>query len=798
MNGQPHTVKSGNPNPVSRPAIREIHITDLAKVVFHRWRLVVLLAGLAGGGAYLSGRNAIDQYQSVLTVQVTSRKQVFARMDDIDVDELALRTDPVLSEALVLKTQQLALRVVDAPQLQLRLEMSDPSMFRGDFFHSIVVDSAASPGHYFLHQPGSPGTYVLREEQSGTVLWSGTQESPVEGPGVSLRVVKTELPHHGIRFRIVTADEAAAWVRGGISYSVVSQTNAVTIRFTSTDRTLVPHVLNQTAIELQQDGKERALETALQRVRYINNELRTRDGELQEKLRELQTFKETQQVVNLTAEEQTIVESIRGLERQRQDVLIRISALRDASETSDSLGVEVLNRLAALESTASNTAVLYQIRNLLQMYEERRSLTAGVLGLREDNPQVGALDERIRTGHAELRAAVRAALESLEQRREALDSEVDVLRSHLLTFPGKETRIAQLEIERDILQDTYSYLLGQSQQAQLQAATISHYVQILDGASPAVRVGTSLRDKVILGLLVGLLLGLGGAFFLEYLDQTIKTAGDVERVIAVPVLGLVPLEASFVGRSNKVQQPVVVSTSLAPDHPSVEAFRSIRTNVTFVAAERAIQFLAFTSPGPGEGKSTIAVNVAVALAQSTATKVLLVDGDLRRPTVHRAFQLIAEPGLTDILVGKATVQETVRADVAPKLDVIPSGRRPPNPSELLGSNSMQQFIAEVRRDYDYIVVDTPPTLPVTDSTVIGATADAMILVVKSGETEEAAAQRAVAQLRRVNARIAGVVLNGVSRRHEQLYSYYSYGGGTGSRRERSGRKSLRSHLSRLL
>jgi capsular exopolysaccharide synthesis family protein len=796
MNERPHAERDGNLEQASHPAVREIHITDLTKVVLNRWRLVVLLAGLAAGGAYLSGRDAIDQYQSVLTVQVSSRKQVFARMDDIDIDELALRTDPVLSEALVLKTQQLALRVVHAPQLQLQLEMSDPSLFRGDHFYSIAVDSAASVGYYVLQQPGPSGELVLVDEPSGAELWTGTPESVVEGPGFSLRLARPELPSDGIRFRIVTAAEAAAWVRGGISYSVVSQTNAVSISFTSTDRTLVPHVLNQTAIELQQDGKARALGTAQQRIIYIEAELQQRDRELQEKLRELQTFKETQQITNLTAEEQAIVESIRGLERNRQDVLIQISALRDASESTDTLGLEVLNRLAALEGTASNTAVLYQIENLLQLYEARRTLTAGALGLRLDNPQVGALDQRIQSGHAALQAAVRASLLSLEQRRDAFGTEIDTLRAILLTYPGKETRIAQLEIERDILQDTYSYLLGQYQQAQLQAATISHYVEILDGASPASRIGTGLRDKIILGLLVGLLLGLGGAFFLEYLDQTIKSAADVERVLRVPVLGLIPFEASFAGKSGGAQRPVIAITNLAPDHPAVEAFRSLRTNVTFVAAERPIQFLAVTSPGPGEGKSTTTVNLAVALAQSTS-KVLLVDGDLRRPVVHRTFQLIAEPGLTDILVGKATIQETIRTEVAPNLDVIPSGPRPPNPSELLGSSAMKEFIAEVRRGYDYIVIDTPPTLPVTDSTVIGAAADAMIVVVRSSETEELAAQRALAHLRRVHTRIAGVVLNGVSRRHEQYYSYYSYGAGSGSRRERSAGKGLRSRLSKL-
>jgi capsular exopolysaccharide synthesis family protein len=155
-------------------------------------------------------------------------------------------------------------------------------------------------------------------------------------------------------------------------------------------------------------------------------------------------------------------------------------------------------------------------------------------------------------------------------------------------------------------------------------------------------------------------------------------------------------------------------------------------------------------------------------------RTILIDGDLRRPLVHRAFGLVQEPGLTDVLIGGATAREAIRPEVTPALDVLPSGPTPPNPSELLGSNAMHQLIAELRREYDYIIMDTPPALPVTDATVVAMIADATILAVRSGDTEEVAAQRAVEQLRRVNARIAGTVLNAVSQRQDQYYTYYSY------------------------
>jgi capsular exopolysaccharide synthesis family protein len=205
----------------------------------------------------------------------------------------------------------------------------------------------------------------------------------------------------------------------------------------------------------------------------------------------------------------------------------------------------------------------------------------------------------------------------------------------------------------------------------------------------------------------------------------------------------------------------------------VESYRALRTNVTFVGAEKPLQYIAVTSPGPREGKSTTAINLAMTLAQS-GRRTILVDGDLRRSTIHRAFGLVQEPGLTDVLIGGVSAAEGIRPEVAPALDVLPSGSTPPNPSELLGSSAMDTLIAALRRDYEYIVMDTPPTLPVTDAVVVATNADATILVVKSGDTEETAAQRAMDQLRRVRARIAGAVLNAVSPKKDPQYTYYSY------------------------
>lgn len=760
---------------------REVHLRDLMAVVTRHWRLVALLTILVSGGAWYTARRQLPRYQSRLTIQVTSPRQTFAQLQGLRVDEVELQTDPVLSEALILTTQGLALDVVR--KLGLQLELDDPRLERNQTLGVVEVDSTAPQGAYTLAVDPT-GHYELRG-QTGATLAQGAVSEPVTGPGFRIHL-SPAAAGRTLGFHIISPEEAAAWVSGGLAYNVREGTNAVDLSFTGADQRLVPQILNAAAVALRFDGVRRAQEIAARKRTYVAVQLANADSAYRAKLAELQRYKEGEQITDLSVEEQAVVQAIQDLEQQRQQLSVQMATLRETLGPGDTVGVEMLNRLAAVQDIGQNTALGFQIQTLLNLYDQRRTLTAGAMGLREHNPQVDALNQRIQQGYEALRSAVSAALQSLRARRDAIDQRVASQRAQLRTFPGKESQIAQLQLEASILNDTYRYLLTEYESAKLAEATIAPYVNLLDPASPALRVGTSLRQKIVLGVLVGLLLGLGGAFFLEYLDQTIKNAGDVERVVGVPVLGLIPYDASLVRSGNGKRATIVVVTREGSDQPAAEAFRALRTNVTFVGAEKPLQYISVTSPGPGEGKSTTAANLAVALAQG-GQHTLLIDGDLRRPLVHRAFALVQEPGLTDVLVGHAAAREAVRPEVLPNLDVLPSGAVPPNPSELLGSAAMQTLVGGLRHDYHYIIIDTPPTLPVTDASVVASSADAAILVFRSGDTEEVAAQRALEQLRRVHARIAGAVLNGVSGRHDHLYaSYYSY------RRDQGPRRGLRS------
>ena len=286
--------------------------------------------------------------------------------------------------------------------------------------------------------------------------------------------------------------------------------------------------------------------------------------------------------------------------------------------------------------------------------------------------------------------------------------------------------------------------------------------------------------NVVLGALLGLILGVGAAFFLEYLDRTVRTSADVETLLGIPVLGIIPrlrrVALDQEGPSASKGLPLLVA--LDPLDPAAEAYRNLRMNLMFMGTEGdPVRSVLFSSAGQGEGKSTTAVNFAVMLAQQGQC-VLLVDADLRRPALHRSLDLLREPGLTNLLVGDATVREAVRPSVLPNLDVLPSGPFPPNPSELLSSKAMQRLLEEFEGKYNQVIIDSAPVLAVTDAAILAVHTDGAVLVLRSGETEQRSAERSVEQLRRLGVRVFGAVLNEVSattaEEGDYLQYYYAY------------------------
>lgn len=271
--------------------------------------------------------------------------------------------------------------------------------------------------------------------------------------------------------------------------------------------------------------------------------------------------------------------------------------------------------------------------------------------------------------------------------------------------------------------------------------------------------------NVILGVIIGLALGLGIAILRSVLDTRIHSLHDIEAATEAPVLGGIALDP------DAKKRPLIVHAD--PRNPRAESFRSLRTNLQFIDVDDSSRSFVVSSAGPGEGKSTTTANLAIALAE-TGARVALVDGDLRLPRVADYMGIEGGVGLTDVLIGRAELVDVLQQWGTGRLFVLPSGRTPPNPSELLGSQAMQRTLAELEGAFDYVLVDAPPLLLVTDAAVVSRFTSGVLMVAASGATKKPQLTAAVEKLNAIGSRLFGVIVTMLPSKGPDSYGYGAY------------------------
>lgn len=310
-----------------------------------------------------------------------------------------------------------------------------------------------------------------------------------------------------------------------------------------------------------------------------------------------------------------------------------------------------------------------------------------------------------------------------------------------------------------------------------------------DGSAPDSRVVVEQRASIpseamepkplrniAIGLAAGVLLGVGLAVVLDMLDNTLKDRASLEAVARTGLVGSIPLD-----KERRKQAAI----SFENDNSAIsEAFRKLRTNLQFLSVDNPPRVIVITSSVPSEGKSTTAINIALALAEADHN-VVLVDGDMRRPTVHKHLDLIGQVGFSTTLSGSTLLSESLQATRYPRLTVLAAGAIPPNPSELLGSEAAKTLLGELRSKFDYVVVDSTPLLAVTDAAILAAAADGVLIVARFGHTKREQLSHAVASLEDVDAAVLGTVFTMVPSRGQNSYQY-SYYADEGQKRSRRG------------
>lgn len=297
------------------------------------------------------------------------------------------------------------------------------------------------------------------------------------------------------------------------------------------------------------------------------------------------------------------------------------------------------------------------------------------------------------------------------------------------------------------------------------AASLVKVETIEPALVPTSPAAPSFPVNIVLGIIVGLGLGFALALLRSVLDTRIHSLHDIEAATESPVLGGIALDP------DAKKRPLIVHAD--PRNPRAESFRSLRTNLQFIDVDGASRSFVVSSAGPGEGKSTTTANLAIALAE-TGARVALVDGDLRLPRVADYMGIEGGVGLTDVLIGRAQLVDVLQQWGTGKLFVLPSGRTPPNPSELLGSQAMQRALAELSEAFDYVLVDAPPLLLVTDAAVVSRFTSGVLMVAASGTTKKPQLTAAVEKLNAIGSRLFGVIVTMLPAKGPDSYGYGAY------------------------
>ncbi len=358
----------------------------------------------------------------------------------------------------------------------------------------------------------------------------------------------------------------------------------------------------------------------------------------------------------------------------------------------------------------------------------------------------------------------------VESELESIKSKLAVETENAIQLNKKSTQYTILKREVDSNKEIYETLVKRAKETGVSEQLELSNIRIIDPAeTPESPIRPNKRRNIFRAGLLGLMLGLGLAFFVEYLDNTIKNPDDVNMYLGLPFLGYIPTAR----KEAKTPGEIDLIVHQKPRSVISEAYRSMRTSILFAFADKPAKVILITSSNPQEGKTSVSINLGTTMA-NTGEKTLIVDADMRCSRLHKSFGLDKEIGLSDYLVGNVDFDRAIKPTKIENLYLLSAGSTPPNPAELLNSNKMKAFLDEAKKRFDKIVIDTTPVLTVTDAAIIANMVDGVIMIVRCGKTPIEFILRSKQKLQDSKANILGVLLNNIDIGKESYYYYYYY------------------------
>jgi capsular exopolysaccharide synthesis family protein len=553
----------------------------------------------------------------------------------------------------------------------------------------------------------------------------------------------------------------------GLAIVPIRNSRLVEVKYTSTDPVQAMTLVNA----LSQAYIEQNAEFRSGTTREASNWLQERLDEQRKKVEaselSLQKYREGNGAVPVEGRENIIVQRLGDM--NQAVTTARTERIQKEALYRQLLEIQQNNSaLDTFPAILSNTFIQQQKVMIADLQRQHAQL-AERLG--DKHPEMVKVTSAIKTAEQKLQLEITKVTESVhneylaaEAQEKSLAQALEAQKREALDMNRAGIEFSVLTREAESNRQIYQTLLQRANEMGITGELKTNNVRLIDAAELPRAAVAGKSTSMMMSLLLGLLAACGLVFFLEYLDNRIKTPDEIHNDLGLAFMGMVPVTA------GNGHESLLINNGAAA--PFLEAFRTVRTNVLFSSIAPERRSIVVSSTAPGEGKTVVSTNLAIALAQA-GQRVLAIDGDMRRPQVHERFGMSAEPGLSNLLVGDAKRHQVVHASNIPNLWVLPSGKIPPNPAELLSSKGFRELVALAESEFDWVIVDSPPLMAVTDGAVIAHSVTNVLFVVAADKTPKEAAKMALHSLNGANAHVLGAVLNRVNLNgHRYYYSKY--------------------------
>ena len=755
----------------SEPASDNVTFRQVLTVIRRRYQLILAMTLIgASVGLFLASREPAT-YQATAMLRFAGERQALTG-DEEEAPELGKTSDPLLSIIELLKSRNVARLVVDTLGLQLQ---SWTAEFPRSSLAQVHVDPRAAGDSVQLVFHEST-VEAHRADRAVTVPYG-----QLINLGVVQFAVRTRPSLENATLYIGGQEQAIDNLLSGLQVTRREMTDVIDVGYFSSDPMTAQRIVNATVQSFQTLNVQWARERSRRKREFLQEQLAQTDSMLERAQAELSTFRSRQQLASsrdkLAAEQSAVLAldtRAAELEADRQTFQTLQQQLKSGDEASRA---EALRALATSPAMTDNPAVGALYHQLLDYQDRLDSMTTGPWRASPTNPDVIQLKGLAGTTQSKLVDAVSGHVKAIDARLAALGALRRRTGASMEILPAMAEEEMRLSRRVDALAGMGDELRKQFQKSRMAEEVEAGDVDVVDLADvPYAPLLSASAVKLAVGLMLGLMLGLVVAYLLEALNTSIRRPEDLEAVLHVPGLAVIPQITGGPGNGRSRLRALLGSPRPARAQNGalmsgnqtfsigIEAFRNLRTSLIWSDGGEALKSLVVTSAAPGEGKTLTAANLAVTLAYD-GLRVLLVDCDIRRPRVHGLFRMPRSPGLMELLTAARTSDsgmaphEAIRETSVAGLSVLTCGALPSNAANLLSGTRMRVLLQELQEHYDIIVLDTPPVLATADAGIVASLTDGVLLVVRAGSTDRNAAQRAYQQLANVGARVVGTVLN---------------------------------------